>query len=53
VSITQQKTDLKKTLAKLTVAYYHWRDEGFPDDHVYHLWVAPFEQQLSDLGREE
>lgn len=54
MSIAQQKTQLRLTLAKLCVAYYHWREDGaFPDDHEYHMWVALFDQQLAELGREE
>lgn len=45
----EQKTELKKLLAKVAISYYHWRAEGFPEDHIYHMHVALYDAYVSGL----
>jgi hypothetical protein len=42
-------TEVRQVAAELCIAYYHWRDEGFPANHRYHLVVALFEAKLQAL----
>lgn len=45
----EQKTELKRLLAKVAISYYHWRDLGFPEDHIYHMHVALYDSYVDGL----
>jgi hypothetical protein len=42
-------TEVRQLTAELCIAYYHWREEGFPADHRYHLVVALYDAKLQAL----